>query len=361
MITINNLTFPKDERNSLIRLQLDATNLVDRLQKANKCVLKASEKDAVMLQMAAEVIKNSIDLIPLKHAYRIRLDRKVAQRDEFGAIKKFKSGKKAGQTKYRRVTPADYYSWDHIVYDGVYQPKEIKTHKRKVEKFTSEYSETETRYRVKVTGNVDVTTKRFGTRKKQISLVFGERLTTTKSEKHPNKNIYYTGEGTITVGSKKKVGKYVKRKKVMWENIGEAPASSTVYGKYFATDPDTGKQVMDRPPHLRDVGSNYIDGSHLVTISKHKANIRISSRKPKDKRFYEEGGVNYAYYQYEGDDTTWKRETDGTTSRWLEVSLGLVKSKRADVTVNSEANYNRMKNILQKYIEETLRINGVIK
>lgn len=78
-----------------------------------------------------------------------------------------------------------------------------------------------------------------------------------------------------------------------------------------------GTVYADRGPHL-------IDSYKFVRTSGNRVGIQYSVRKkPNDHWSTHNSGEDYAAFQYFADDTNWKRTSDGSTSRWLEVAMGI--------------------------------------
>lgn len=140
------------------------------------------------------------------------------------------------------------------------------------------------------------------------------------------------------------------RKRVYWQQVDHNP----VYGKSFARGLREYKgrkeqiYYSDRPPHLNDV----LD-THRVVVKGGNAQITIHNRKPKDERFSEVGGTEYALAQYFGDDSNWNREREDSTSRWLEVAVGLVQPSRP-VTTDVDMNLKQLTVIMNKYLSKRL-------
>lgn len=353
------------KRNSLIKLQLDVVSLVNEMNVANDCILKAQHKDEAIRKMAQSVIQSAQEdeLIPYKTNYRIRM------RQKYKILKEvYKSGKKAGQHRQRKLTPSNYYRYDTKKLKNVYTSKDVNTNYTEIEKWESREYE----YRSSIVyhdnlsgvfGWATIKNPRTGnltTYPIRLSFGWRERVGhTTKDISVPNTRTWNRGEGTIVTPTGKTTTQ-TNRKRRYWKHVKDISSEATEYNKTYTSEKDKKgyyHYVMNRTPHLRDT-----DLTHVVTMSKHMANIRISIRKPKDTRFYEEGGVNYAYWQYMGgeeeSDASWDRATENTTMRWLEVAMGLYKPKRP-VIAHPDRNYSRMKDILQQEIDMALKANGV--
>lgn len=79
----------------------------------------------------------------------------------------------------------------------------------------------------------------------------------------------------------------------------------------------------NRPPHLNDYDyGSETSSTHKVYATDDGAHITIHNKKPKDPKFRDQGGKEYAQYQYFVDGSNFDRAAGGT-SRWIEVMLGL--------------------------------------
>lgn len=111
---------------------------------------------------------------------------------------------------------------------------------------------------------------------------------------------------------------------------------------------ESGQMFADRPPHL-------IDSYKIIEFS-NNVGIQYSVRKDKNDHFStHNSGKNYADIQYFSEDAGWKRTTPGTTSRWLEVAIGLQVDENIKIPyiANGKKNFEALKTIVRKNIRNT--------
>ncbi len=291
------LTFTTStDKRGFLNVTLDMGEVRTSLYEADKAVKQTVSDKEALGNMAWTLIYSTEaeGLIPYKTKYTIRKpqDKDPDAPNYRKDIKKhiIKRGKNKGKLKNDKFTPTQYYSY-----------KDLKYQKPRTNYYSDAY------------GNMVMYSEPAKTR---------ERAHWYEVESNPEYNKSFSRAETDVWRTDKKSGKQYKTK----------------IREYYS----------DRPPHLSEV-----EATHKVIIKKGNAQITIHNRKPKDERFTEIGGQEYALAQYFGDDADWKRETSGSTSRWLEVAAGLVEPQRP-VTVNVNKNIQAMSAIMNKQLAKRL-------
>lgn len=123
-------------------------------------------------------------------------------------------------------------------------------------------------------------------------------------------------------------------------------------GKHKGSTRTTKRFYTDRPPHLQDTGD-----THDIIIKRDAAQIKIHAIKPRNSKFYDKGGVNYAAAQYFGEDINWNRTTENTTSRWLEVAFGLPVPAGTKIVKypGAKSNMKQLIKILKPVVERAIK------
>lgn len=331
-----------------IKVQLDTTNLNEMLYKKNKAILKASENDEIMMDMAEHVIYSAseADLIPYKKLYQIRSTKGRRMVDENGRFVRYKRGNRKGEIRREPFTPAQYY---HYKTTGI---GNALIHNDTSSKWQEDF----------VSSDITVGGKH---RYKGV-------LTKTKEQtihKNRGQDVITRGTGEETYGAKVKQ----RRKRVYWKDVG---TGNPVYNRSYTEILQKSKKgtssrkkyYSDRPPHLSDIGDPRGGmSSHVVTVKNHRAYIRIQAKKPKDKRFMDEGGEQYAYIQYNTPDKNWHRISTYTengaiantsaSGRWLELAIGLpIPSgyKKKSIGSVGKENYKDMVDLLRTELRRKL-------
>jgi len=388
-----------DIQHGRVRLQLDFSRLNESLAKISKEVRLVPKNKQLALRLAATVINAAYDqdLIPFKEQYKIKLPKKkktdvVNKKGNIVVNRKGEIVKKSSAKQY--------YSLKEVRMRQA--TKEIKTvtktaDTRKKETFTEEHYYPD-KYTYRVEKNHAIVKNKKGKLKAVKRIAYNKEIVTYGVPLDLNKlrGVKLTSftvepahtetkRRTVTTGSAPKwqvkrsivpdPNRYITREAVHWKEAGryignDMPAGLvsmlSKYNEAFVTQVKTDKlgrqrevPMMDRPPHLKDV-----DVTHKFMTKQRAsglvAQIRLSAKKNYDERFYEKGGVQYAYTQYYGidhkgnttGDAKWKRETPETTSRWLEVALGIpvnipVKVKRGP---NAKAQYAKLRSLVQEAV-----------
>lgn len=317
------------------QVKLDASSCYQQLRNADVTIRQLVRSEKILTKMAASVIVSSEPLIPEKLNYKLKKSKGPIKRDaKTGKPVLYKSGKKKGMPKRETFSPAQYYYYRNLTEAERERYEPISKSDTVLHKQTSQR---------KV-----VTHKR----KRYRGVLLGFQLLSVDKGKKYTKT-YATGTGDVHTGYRK-ITDSRKKKRVHWvETQGYA-----LYNKEYIKDESYSKNgrknvayYSDRPPHLND-----IDDTHKIKFVRGVAQIIITNKKPRDTRYVEEGGKQYGAKQYYGPDKGWKRTTENTTSRWLEVAIGLPVPDNISMPSipTAEANYERMINIMLKEIE---RIN----
>ena len=328
------------------RLDLDLSGFIQLIQKSQTKLPQTIKSKEVLTAMAQSAIDSALesDIIPEKELYKIKPAKsKVKKLDKKGNPVFYKTGDKKGQQRYEPFTPAQYFSYRELSEKERTRNEPIYEDDTVIKTYTS-------------TGNYSEykSIKLFG---KSTGLMRVKKDTKKRTQK------YASGTGKKVVGYKKIVDPR-KRVREYWKEAKSGMfGANSVYNKTYikyqeeVTNPNTGKKrkvteyYMDRPPHLVQT-----DQTHVVKVKNGVAQIIITSKKPKDKRFYEEGGVQYGAIQYYGPDKNWDRAVDGTTSRWLEVALGLPVPD--DIKIQSisgaDVNYEKLVKIMRTAIQKEM-------
>lgn len=125
------------------------------------------------------------------------------------------------------------------------------------------------------------------------------------------------------------------------------------HGEGIATGMKKGTKYADRPPHLRD--------SYRVVsnASKGTTNIIYSVRKKPDRYYIDSpnGTDNYAYNQYFGEDVDWRRTTPDTTSRWLEVAIGIPVEEKIKIPSipTGDLNFKQIEKFVKKKLTKGVK------
>lgn len=336
MSIISLKTIPVAKNYKFAKLSLDTSVLEEQIKTADENTRKVVKSEKVLGKMANFVIVTAAqaEIIPENYVYYIRLPKKGrVRRDSAGNVILKKSGKNKGKPVIER-TPAQYFRTVRTN-DSKYMYEPVIEKPKKSKVTSIERSTTRT--------------------VRTVKLKSGRRIAITKAKVEEKS---HSVTRTITHGVEKVIGyerkKGASRKREHWT---EAKGAYAEYNKEFAYD-DRNRPYADRPPHLVD-----IDTTHLTKFTKNGVQIVVTNKKPKDKRFYEEGGVQYGSIQYYGGtdgDINWKRASDTTTSRWLEVAIGLpvpsnIKGYSVYSLATAQKNYDNMLEIMAEAIRKGIR------
>lgn len=289
---MNNAATKRDERFGLVNLSVDTTHWVQHIKEKNDDIIKAIN-NKTMLETAAQAVINSAvmeKLIPYKPEYKLRIPKGKVQRDKEGKIK---YNPKTGEPRRHRGSPSQYFS--RVKLDPMYEVKDIEI-------LSPSQGEGEV---YQIIGYTRIN--------KQYKRQYWHR--TSSVGEYGKSYTLKTWDTPVRMRDKRFRGGYKLDKN----------------GNFIYRTDKQGKRIMrkhkeyytDHPTHLKEIKQ-----THRVSILHNdnginQAQIIISNKKIYDKRFVEPGGEQYANFQYFADDANWKRTTEGTTSRWLEVAIGL--------------------------------------
>lgn len=349
-------------RNSFISFVFNTDDANAYFSRVDGNIVKLAQSDKVMFAMAKQLIIRAYksDLIPVKYEYQIRSrkSRKVL-RDAKGKPIKYKTGKKEGQNRREPFSPSQYYYLHDLT--------EAEKASKPIEKSDTILHRARTRYST-------YTEKIFATKYRGVKVKPMLKKKSSHLQPHTTKK-YASGTGNVTVGYTKDLRK---RRRVYWEEITDKNPF-LIYNRTYRTVIEeketksgkirrTKKYYTDRPPHLQDIME-----THIISIENGVAKIFLTAKKPKDERFYDVGGKQYAYAQYYGitpnspgptgtgiarltGDKDWNRESATATSRWLEVAVGLPVPSNIKIQQYSgaEANLNKVIEVMGKEIRKVL-------